>query len=139
INAAAAAKDRRTSRKAFYNGLQSYVQNLFTDPNVVAQFGFTPRKTATQDTATKSLAVQKRAATRKARHTMGKNQKAGVHGTVPSAAPVASGTQAPQATPPTPASPTPAVVPSPGGTPQTPVGPEPVTPAPVTPAPAAGH
>ena len=121
FNAAATARERRQDRKAFYRGLQSYVENLFTDPNVIAEFGFNARKTTTQDTATKVTAVEKRAATRKARHTMGKNQKAGIKGNVtgvtvtpitePAAPAVAP---APSVTPasPAPASPsaTPAVV-----------------------------
>ncbi len=121
FNAAATARERVQDRKAFYKGLESYVENLFTDPNVITQFGFTPRKTAAQDTATKTAAVQKRAATRKARHTMGKNQKAGIKGNVtgveviPVTAPTAGPTLAPSPTPvsPTPVNPAPTPAPAP--------------------------
>jgi hypothetical protein len=41
FNAAATAREQRQDRKTFYKGLQSYVENLLTDPNVIAQFGFT--------------------------------------------------------------------------------------------------
>jgi hypothetical protein len=112
FNAAAMARERLQERKPFYKGLQSYVENMFTDPNVIAEFGFALRKAGTQDTTTKVAAVQKRAATRQARHTMGKNQKAGIKGNVTGvsvtpitepAAPVVA--PAPSVTP---ASPTPA-------------------------------
>ena len=119
FNAAATARERVQARKPFYKGLQSYVENLFTDPNVIAQFGFTPHKTTTQDTTTKTAAVQKRAATRKARHTMGKNQKAGIKGNVtgvevvPVTAPAVAPAPSPTPVSPTPASPTPAPAPAP--------------------------
>ena len=112
FNAAAMARERLQERKPFYKGLQSYVENMFTDPNVIAEFGFALRKAGTQDTTTKVAAVQKRAATRQARHTMGKNQKAGIKGNVTGvsvtpitepAAPVVAPTPSV-----TPASPTPA-------------------------------
>lgn len=128
FNAAATARAQIRARKAFYKGLQSYVENLFTDPNVIAQFGFTPHKTTTQDTTTKTAAVQKRAATRKARHTLGKNQKAGIKGNVtgvevvPITTPAAAG-NSPTTPPPTQAPPAP-VSPAP-----TPVNPSP-SPAP---------
>jgi hypothetical protein len=121
LNAAAAAAQRRQDRKAFYKGLASYVENLFTDPNIIAAFGFTPRKTTAQATTTKVAAVQKRAATRKARHTQGKKQKAGIKGDVtgvtvtPITAPAApTVAPAPSATPasPTPTSAQPSVTPS---------------------------
>jgi hypothetical protein len=82
FNAAAAARERRAERKRFYRGLKAYVENQFTDPNVIAEFGFAPQKTATPSAAAKLVATQKRAATRKARHTMGKNQKKGIKGDV---------------------------------------------------------
>jgi hypothetical protein len=82
FNAATASTTRRKDRKAFYKGLQSYVENQFTDPNVISGFGYAPRVVTPQDTTTKVAAVQKRAATRKARHTLGKNQKAGIKGDV---------------------------------------------------------
>jgi hypothetical protein len=50
----------------------------------VAEFGLAPKE-ATVDVATKALAIQKRAATRVARGTMGSKQKKGIKGTVPAA------------------------------------------------------
>jgi hypothetical protein len=113
INAAAAARERRAARKPFYKGLQAYVENLFTDPNVVAEFGFHSRKPTTPSTKTKVAAAQKRAATREARHTMGQNQKKLVKGDVigvtvtPIMAPpaIVSTPVSPGPTPPTPATP----------------------------------
>jgi hypothetical protein len=64
--------------------------------SVLGDFGFTNPKPAVPDQAAKAAAVAKRAATRAARHTMGKKQRAAIKGTV----------TAPAATPPaTPAAP----------------------------------
>jgi hypothetical protein len=119
LAAAAAAKAQRRTMKPFLIGLKSYVENQFTDPSTIAAFGFSPRKATAPSAATKALAVNKREATRQARHTLGKNQKKAIKGAVPLAGPVASGTPAPPATPPSP------------------VTPEPVTAAPVPPTPPA--
>jgi hypothetical protein len=55
--------------------------------SVLADFGYTPRKSNKTTTATKAAAVEKSKATRTQRHTMGKRQKAKVHGTPPAPAP----------------------------------------------------
>jgi hypothetical protein len=57
----------------------------------LADFGFAP-PTVSQPTAdTKATAVEKRRATREARHTMGKNPKKNVKGTVAAPSPTPSG------------------------------------------------
>jgi hypothetical protein len=66
-----------------YKALRSYLIGLYgASSAIVADFGFTP-KNGTVDVATKAAAIEKRAATRKARGTMGKRQKLEVTGTVP--------------------------------------------------------
>jgi hypothetical protein len=47
-----------------------------SQPDVLAQMGLTPRKTAVKDVAAKSAAIAKSKATRALRHTMGSKQKA---------------------------------------------------------------
>ena len=55
--------------------------------------GFAPAKTGTKDVATKQAAVAQMKATREARHTMGRKQKAGIKGVVlPPSAPAAPAT-----------------------------------------------
>ncbi len=56
---------------------------------VLATFGFTPRKTAKQDLATKTQAQGKAEATRIARGTRGPKQKAKIKGTAPAVEPTA--------------------------------------------------
>ncbi|MDP8999056.1 MAG: hypothetical protein M3O46_02985 [Myxococcota bacterium] len=77
--------------------LKMLVQNqLGGAEGVLGDFGFQIPKRKTPNEATKAAAVAKRAATRDARHTMGKRQKAKVTGKAPAA----------PATPPTAAKPT---------------------------------
>jgi hypothetical protein len=71
-------------------------------PDTLAQFGVSlPPQPQTPSAATLADAVAKRAATRAARHTMGKRQRAGIKGqppvTSPTAAPAPTGTTAPKA------------------------------------------
>jgi hypothetical protein len=79
-----------------------YLVTLFgTAVEPLADFGLTPRKApAPQTVEQKAAAATKREATRQARHTMGKRQKASIKGTVPSAT-----TPAPAGVSPTPAKP----------------------------------
>jgi D-aminopeptidase len=64
-------------------GLKQYVINAYGAASpLLADFGFTPNKRTTPTTETKQLAVQKRAATRKARNTLGKKAKAKIKGTI---------------------------------------------------------
>jgi hypothetical protein len=86
--------------------LRQYVISVFGDTSpVLADFGFAPPKKATRTPEQKAAAAAKATATRKARHTMGKNQKKDIKGTVPVTAP---------ATPPSPVpTPTPGTAPTP--------------------------
>ncbi len=82
-------------------------------PATLADYGLAPRKGPTPPSAdVKAAAVAKRAATRKARHTMGKKQKAEIKGTVPATTGSAPATDAP-ASPPVAPSPV-ASAPNPG-------------------------
>ena len=99
--------------------LRQYVINTFgPDSPVLADFGFTPPKKAEMTPEAKVARAEKSAATRKARGTMGKKQKAKIKGTVPAtgttpapsdpASPPASATPVAPATPPAQATPSPA-------------------------------
>jgi hypothetical protein len=72
-------------------GLKAFVINLFgkTSP-LLADFGFAPTPRAVPDVATKQAANDKRAATRKARNTMSKKQKAKITGATAAAAATAT-------------------------------------------------
>jgi hypothetical protein len=75
--------------------LRQYAINAFGQNSpTLADFGFAPPKTATLTPEDKAKRVAKALATRKARGTLGKKQKAAIKGTVPTTAP---------ATPPSPA------------------------------------
>jgi len=101
-------------------GLKQFVLNTFgKDSPLLADFGFAPRKVTTLTPEQKQAAVEKRAATRAARGTLGPVKKLAVTGdTVKLAALQAKAAQnaAPQAAPtaaPVPAAPAPAPVPAP--------------------------
>jgi hypothetical protein len=80
--------------------LRNYVSATYGEASTVfSDFGFVPRAVRTVNAATKAEAVQKREATRAARHTMGKREKLDVKGW---SEPAASSTTAP-ATPAAPA------------------------------------
>jgi hypothetical protein len=69
-------------------GLRQYVLNVFGETSpVLADFGFTPPKTATRTPEEKAAAAAKALATRKARGTMGSKQKKAVKGTTAPVAP----------------------------------------------------
>ncbi len=66
-----------------YAGLKTYVTSQYrTSPDTMADFGITLPSRQVPDAAATAAAVEKRLATRVARHTMGKRQKASVKGTV---------------------------------------------------------
>ena len=82
--------------------LRQYVISVYgPDSPVLADFGFTPPKKASLTSEELVARAQKAAATRKARGTMSKKQKAKIKGTVDTTAPATP----PAAPPPTPAAP----------------------------------
>jgi len=86
----AVAAERAANAKgdAVYRGLRSFLINQYkTSPDTLADFGITLPTRQVPDAATVAAAVDKRAATRAARHTQGKRQKAGVTGEPPATAP----------------------------------------------------
>jgi hypothetical protein len=85
-------------------GLKQYVMNAngATSP-VLADFGFTPSKRTPLSVEQQTQAIAKRKATRKARNTLGKKQKAAIKGTVPPTEPATPVT--PSAAPVTPVTP----------------------------------
>jgi hypothetical protein len=84
--AEAALHDATVSTLSF---LRSFVALKFGSKNeaTLADFGFTPRTRKVPSAETKAAAAEKAAATRAARHTMGKRQKAKIKGTVAPSAP----------------------------------------------------
>ncbi len=115
VASVAGAKARRT-----FNFLRSYLVGLYGDQAnaVFNDFGMSPPKAKSPPTVkAKSVAVDKRAATRAARHTVGKVQKKSVKGTAV-ASPPAQGTAAstaPTVQPPAPAAAGPAAAAPKGG------------------------
>jgi hypothetical protein len=68
--------------------LEAYVDNLFgSDPTKLADFGFVPKKVGVVTAATRVKAQAKAKATREARHTLGKKQKAAITGESPASTP----------------------------------------------------
>ncbi len=73
-------------RRVIDAGLRSWVVGTFgTNSQAMVDFGFPPPRARKTKAETKAQAVQKGQATRKARHTMGKKQKAIIKGSVPEA------------------------------------------------------
>jgi hypothetical protein len=66
------------------SGIRSYAAGRYGELSPeFASFGFKPKKTPQRTVASKAGAVEKLRATRVARHTMGKRQRAAIHGVVP--------------------------------------------------------
>jgi hypothetical protein len=87
-----AEKTANARGDAVYGGLKTFVTTqLKTSPDSMADFGFALPSRRTPDAATKADAVDKRSATRAARHTMGKRQKAKVTGAPAATAASATG------------------------------------------------
>jgi hypothetical protein len=82
--AAVAARDALTVETApLFRSLQSLVQATWgKSDQMVAEFGFKPAEKAETSAETRALAVVKLRATRKARNTLGKQQRKHVTGTV---------------------------------------------------------
>ena len=78
-----AAKAAEKSSKVLKAALKQYVLSHFGESNpAIVDFGYSPRKVAQKTVAEKYLTVEKQLATRAARHTMGSQQKAAIHGQV---------------------------------------------------------
>jgi hypothetical protein len=135
---AAVQTDRalRDKTKTYVSGLRQALLVAFAGQiDVLADFGLTPRKPRVVTPEEKVATAAKARATRVARHTMGKKQKAAIKGTVaptePAPAPAPS---PPVASPPATPAPTPVMpAPAPGVTTPAPVLPV-TAPAPVPPA-----
>jgi hypothetical protein len=98
--AVADEKATNDTADATYRSLRAYVGKA--SPDVLSSFGFAPAARQVPSAATVAGAVEKRVATREARHTMGKRQKAGIKGTVataPAAPAPAAGSTTPPAAP----------------------------------------
>ena len=77
-------KTADANRRTADTALKGYIVNLYGATSVEAQeFGYPPPKPRTKTVATKQAAIEKAAATRAARGTMGTAQKADITGTVP--------------------------------------------------------
>ncbi len=80
---AAVATERKTTQElsGVQTSLRNHVSALFGETSTeFSDFGFTPKQVTAVGVATKVEAVAKRAATRAARHTMGKRQKEEITG-----------------------------------------------------------
>jgi hypothetical protein len=101
--------DRATAQAAVPY-IRNYVAAAFGESSAqYASLGFAPRKPAQQTVESKAQAHLKMLATRKARQTLGKLQKAKIHGVAPAPVPVSVGSAAAADSPspsPSPATPT---------------------------------
>ncbi len=91
----ATAAEKATNGKgdALYSGLKAFLVTQYkTQPETLADFGISLGSKQVPDASTVATAVEKRAATRTARHTMGKRQKAAVKGTVTETKPATTAT-----------------------------------------------
>ena len=136
---AAVQADRaeRDKTKTFVSGLRQALLVAFAGQvDTLADFGLTARKPRVVTPEQKLAAAAKAKATRAARHTMGKKQKAAIKGTVAPTAPAPAAPSAPTPNPTPPAAPAPAPVP-PAPVQAAPTAPPAApAPAPVPPAPA---
>ena len=79
------AEQQLTLNRAGAIAARSYAAAAFGESSETYRaLGFEPRKSRQVKPAVQTEAIAKRAATRAARHTMGKRQRAGIHGVVPS-------------------------------------------------------
>jgi hypothetical protein len=75
--------DQAPALRTFMSAFVSYVKAAYgTSPDVLADFGISPKARTPLTVEAKAAAAAKRAATRAARHTMGTKQKKGVKGDV---------------------------------------------------------
>jgi hypothetical protein len=142
LAAVQADRDDHDKTKTFVSGLKQALLVAFAGQiDTLADFGLTGRKPRVLTPEEKVAVAAKAKATREARHTMGKNQKAAIKGTVAPTAPAAPTVPAPVVTPPAAPAPVPAApaptqaapvtqpAPTPPVLPVTPVPAAPVTPA----------
>src|SRR5882672_9279559 len=99
-----ADRERRTETSVFVGAFRAIVQGMFHDPATLADFGLSPRKSTKKTVDTKATAIAKNKATRTARHTLGKKQKAKVKGS-PAPAPSSDGSAAKEPAVPKPTAP----------------------------------
>ena len=98
-SAVKADKDERAKMKTFISGLRQALSVAFAGSiEALADFGLVARKKPVITPEKKAAATAKAKATREARHTMGKNQKAAIKGTVSPTAPVTAAPPAPAPT-----------------------------------------
>ena len=84
-------RNAEAEANAMYNALKATVAvSAGQDSTEYKEFGFTPRRTAKKSAEAKAQAVIKLRETRAARHTMGPEQKAHIHGEASNGAIVAS-------------------------------------------------
>ena len=115
-----ADRAERDKTKTFVSGLKAALLVAFAGQiDTLADFGLTPRKVAVLTPEEKIARAAKAQATRAARHTMGKNQKAAITGTVANPAPAPAAPSSPTPTPTPPAAASPAVTPAALATPAT--------------------
>jgi hypothetical protein len=132
----------RDTTKTYVSGVKQGLLVAFAGQlDTLADFGLTARKPRVSTPEQKLAAATKAKATRAARHTMGKKQKAEIKGTVTPTAPATAAPAAPAPIPTPPEAPVPSPV-LPAPTPAVPMAPPaapaptPVTPAPTQAAPA---
>jgi acyl-coenzyme A thioesterase PaaI-like protein len=100
LNAVKADGDERAKTKTFVDGVRQALLVAFAGSiDALDDFGLTPRKTPVVTPEAKAAAALKAKATRAARHTMGKKQKATIKGTVPTTAPATPPTASPPVAP----------------------------------------
>jgi hypothetical protein len=121
-HAIATRKGELVADHAFYSNVVAYLKQAFgpTDQTTLAEFGILPPKAkAKPSTTTRAIAAAKAAATRKARGTMGKKQKAAITTTPAPTVQVLGadgqplGSTATAPTAPAPVAPAPSVAPAP--------------------------
>jgi hypothetical protein len=112
LNAVKANKAQRAATRVFMTQLRQALQVMFASAvDILGDMGLTPRKQPQVKVAVKAEAALKAKATRTARGTKGKRQKAAIKGTVPT--PPATATPPVAApTPPAPSPTTPAAAPA---------------------------
>jgi len=87
-DAVKADRDERVSTAKLMSSLRRIVLGFYGEsPNTLAAFGLTAPRTGKKKVDVKAAAVAKGKATRKARNTMGRKQKAKVKGSVPATPP----------------------------------------------------